>query len=515
MNTLPLVLDLIIAQALLGAFDTLYHHELRAALPQQPSAALELQIHAGRSFVYGLLFVGLAWLAWGGVWLLLLAAMLLTEVILTLWDFLVEDRSRILPPAERVLHTIMALNGGAAFALLCLFAPIWWKLPNRLQLTTHGWQSFVLTVFAGGVVASAVRDARAGAALRRRGRRTPDIRFAPAAQSLLITGGTGFIGQGLCRALLADGHELTLLARDPLKTAYLFGGRVHCVTQLYDLDPGTRFDVVMNLAGERILGPRWTPARRRKLIESRIGTTGSLVAWIGQATHKPRLMISASAVGYYGVQDPSDPAVLTEAAAGRQDFVSEICRRWEDAARGVSTYGVPLAILRLGIVLGHQGALPLMRLPFLAGMGGRLGSGRQVVSWIHIEDVLDAIAHIMANPNARSVEGIYNLTAPQPATQSEFARTLARVLHRPSLLPTPAGILRLILGEQAMLLLEGQRASPARLLKDSYRFHFPELEAALRDLCCVAASGDPLGDRGLQADVSQANTRSLANRESR
>ena len=486
MNTLPLVLDLIIAQALLGAFDTLYHHELRAALPQQPSAALELKIHAGRSFVYGLLFVGLAWLAWGGVWLLLLAAMLFTEVVLTLWDFLVEDRSRILPPAERVLHTIMALNGGAAFAFLCLFAPIWWRLPNRLQFTTHGWQTIVLSVFAVGVVASALRDGRAGSALRQRSERTPDIHFARAAQSLLITGGTGFIGQELCRALLADGHELTLLARDPLKTAYLFDGRVHCVTRLDDLDPGTRFDVVINLAGERILGPRWTPARRQKLVDSRVGTTSGLVAWIARATHKPRLMISASAVGYYGVQDPGDPTVLTETAAGQQDFVSEICQHWEDAARGVFIYSVPLAILRLGIVLGHQGALPLMRLPFLAGVGGRLGSGRQVVSWIHIEDVLGAIAHIMANPNARNAEAIYNLTAPQPVTQNEFARTLARVLHRPSLLPMPAGVLRLILGEQAMLLLEGQRACPARLEEDSYHFHFPQLEPALRDLCVAS-----------------------------
>lgn len=486
MNTLPLVLDLIIAQALLGAFDTLYHHELSAALPRQPGAALELKIHSGRSFVYGVLFVGLAWLAWEGVWLLLLAAMLLTEVVLTLWDFLEEDRSRILPPAERVLHTIMALNGGAAFALLCLFAPIWWRLSNRLQFITHGWQSIVLSLFAAGVVASAIRDARAGSTLDRR-RRTPDIKFAPAAQSILITGGTGFIGQELCRALLADGHELTLLVRDPLKTAYLFGGRVHCVTRLDDadggLDPGTRFDVVINLAGERIIGPRWTSARKRKLIESRVGTTLALAGWIGRATHKPGLMISASAVGYYGVQAQGDATALTETAARREDFVSEIARQWEEAAQTVARHHVPLAVLRLGVVLGHQGALPLMRLPFLAGMGGRLGTGRQVMSWIHIDDVLNIIAHIMANPNASAVAGVYNVTAPQPVTQMEFARILARVLHRPSLLPTPAALLRLVLGEQAMLLLEGQRVSPARLEKEGYRFHFWQLEAALRDLC--------------------------------
>lgn len=485
MNTLPLVLNLIIAQALLGAFDTIYHHELRAALPRQTGAALELKIHASRSFVYGVLFVGLAWLAWGGVWLLLLAAMLLTEVVLTLWDFLEEDRSRILPPAERVLHTIMALNGGAAFAFLCLFAATWWRLPSRLQFITHGWQSIVLSVFAVCVVASAIRDARAGSALRRRSGQAADLKFGATAQSVLITGGTGFIGQALCRALLADGHELTLLARDPLKTSYLFGGRVHCVTRLDDasLDPGTRFDVVINLAGERILGPRWTTARKHKLIESRAGTTSALVAWIGRATHKPRLMISASAVGYYGVQAQTDSTVLPETAARGGDFASELCEQWEDAAQSVASHGVPLAILRFGIVLGHQGALPMMRLPFLAGLGGRIGSGRQVMSWIHIDDVLDIIAHIMANPNPRSAAGVYNLTAPDPVTQTEFAKTLARVLRRPSLLPAPAALLRLFLGEQAMLLLEGQRVRPARLEEEGYQFHFPQLEPALRDLC--------------------------------
>jgi uncharacterized protein (TIGR01777 family) len=315
----------------------------------------------------------------------------------------------------------------------------------------------------------------------------PNIKFAGGAQSLLITGGTGFIGQELCRALLADGHELTLLARDPSKAAHLFGGRVHCVTALNDadagLDPSSRFDVVINLAGERILGPRWTPARKRKLIESRVGMTRSLVDWIARATHKPRLMISASGVGYYGFQAQSDPTTLTESAASSADFVSELARQWEAAAQAVASHGVPLALLRLGVVLGHQGALPMMRLPFLAGVGGRLGSGRQVISWIHINDVLNAIAHIMGNPDSRCVVGVYNLTAPQAVSQNEFAKSLARVLHRPSLFPTPAALLRLILGEQAMLLLEGQRVSPARLEKEGYRFLFSQLEPALQDLC--------------------------------
>ena len=310
-----------------------------------------------------------------------------------------------------------------------------------------------------------------------------NLRFAATAQSLLITGGTGFIGQELCRALLADGHELTLLSRDPLKTTHLFGGRVHCITKMDDLDPGTRFDVVINLAGERILGPRWSTDRRRKLIESRVGITRSLVEWIAQSTNKPRLMISASAVGYYEVQPEDDPTALGEDAPSRPDFVSEICRQWENAAQPVSNYGVSLAVLRFGVVLGHKGALPVMRLPFLLGLGGRLGNGRQVMSWVHIKDVLGSIAHIISNSTARSVDGTYNVIAPQAVTQGEFAKTLGRVLHRPAVLPMPAGVMRFILGEQATILLTGQRAYPAHLERDGYQFRFPQLESALRDLC--------------------------------
>jgi len=483
MNTLPLVLNLVIAQGLMGAFDTLYHHELGEALPQQPSAAVELRIHAGRSLVYGILFLGLAWLVWGGVWLVALVFMLLTEVVLTLWDFLVEDRSRLLPPAERVLHTILALNGGAALALLCLFAPLWWKLPSRLQLTSHGWQSIVLSAFAVGVLASALRDARAGSALDQRAQRSPSIHFAATPQSLLITGGTGFIGQELCRVLLAEGHELTLLVRDPIKTSYLFGGRVHSITRFDELDPGTRFDVAINLAGERILGPRWTAARRRKLIESRVGITRSLVAWIAGATHKPRLLISASGVGYYGTQPQDDQASLNEDALVRPDFLSDLCRQWEEAARGATQHGVPVAVVRFGVVLGHQGALPLMRLPFLFGLGGPMGTGRQIISWIHVDDVLGIIAHLISGSDPQSIQGPFNATAPDPVPQREFARTLARVLHRPSIMPTPAFALRCLLGEQSVMVLEGQRVWPARLQQSGYQFRFPSLEAALHDLC--------------------------------
>src|SRR5262249_13207841 len=244
-----------------------------------------------------------------------------------------------------------------------------------------------------------------------------------APQRLLITGGTGFIGQLLCEALLRQGHEITLLVRDPLKAAHQFQGKAHCVTTLADLSPDTEFDAVVNLAGERVLGPRWTAKRRNRLVASRVNTTQAVVAWIAGASHKPRLMISASAIGYYGVQRPDDTTAQTEDSQPQHDFLSELCQAWEEAARKVTQYGVAVAVLRFGLVLGHQGALPRMRLPFKLGLGGPIGSGRQVVSWIHVEDVVGAIAWAIANPDSHAVEGTYNLTAPQAVAQKEFAKT--------------------------------------------------------------------------------------------
>lgn len=482
MNTLTIALNLLIAQGLLGAFDVLFHHEMRAALPQQVSAATELRIHAVRSMLYGILFAGLAWFTWGGLWLGVLAGIILIEVLLTLWDFVVEDSSRLLPPSERVLHTILAINGGAIIALLCLQLPVWWTLPNNLIFVSHDWQSIVLSVLAFGVNVSGVRDGCAAHALRRRCNEAPRVHFVHAPQHILITGGTGFIGQILCRALLADGHELTLLVRNPLKAAYLFNGRVRSITTLDQLNPEICIDAVINLAGERIVGWRWTTARKQALITSRVDTTRALVEWIARARHKPRLMISASAVGYYGVQSQSDPTVLKEDTPGQPVFVSELCQHWEAAAREVSQYGIPLAVLRLGLVFGYQGVLPAMRAPFMFGIGGSIGEGRQVMSWVHIDDVLGVMAHLMNNTDPKQIQGVYNVTAPQPITQREFAHTLGRVWHRPSVFTTPAVLFRWLLGEQATLMLDGQRVAPAKLEHSGYRFLFPQLEVALQDL---------------------------------
>ncbi len=302
-------------------------------------------------------------------------------------------------------------------------------------------------------------------------------------EHLLITGGTGFIGRALCHHLLARGHTLTLYVRDPRKAAALYGDRVRCVTAWAELDPGTRVDVVINLAGEPVVGPRWTPRRQAVLEASRSGVTQGLVAWLAGLQHKPRLLLSTSAIGYYGVQATGDPAALAEDAPPQPIFMSTLCQHWENSARAAQAVGVPVGLLRLGVVLGHGGALPGMVMSLRLGLGVVLGSGRQVVSWIHLDDVLGAVTHLMALPRTQA-SGPFNLTAPQPVTYADLMRAAARVLRRRLLLPVPAFVLRAVLGEQAGLLVEGQRVQPARLLASGYAFRHPEVEGALRQ--CLA-----------------------------
>ncbi|NYE64031.1 uncharacterized protein (TIGR01777 family) [Duganella sp. 1224] len=301
---------------------------------------------------------------------------------------------------------------------------------------------------------------------------------ADGARAFLITGATGFVGQHLVRTLLRDGHRVTVLTRQPARAAALFDGRVDCVTDMAQLPPSRRFDVVVNLAGARILGWRWTAARRAVLRHSRIGLTNKVVAWIAAAEHKPALLLSASAIGYYGVQPRGDATELTERDGPQPVFMSDLCREWEEAARAAEAHGVKVACMRFGLVLGRQGALPMMLLPVRLGLGGPLAGGTQWLSWIHIDDLVAAIAHLCRSGGS----GSYNFTAPECVPQAQFSRVAASLLHRPFGLPMPGWPMRLALGEQADLLLEGQRVAPARLLDNGFVFTYPALREALRSL---------------------------------
>ncbi|MFZ6735563.1 TIGR01777 family oxidoreductase [Undibacterium sp. Ji42W] len=485
MSTHLIALQLMAAQGLLGAFDTLYHHELTEALPQRASARTELGIHATRAIIYSLLFVGLSAWAWHGAWAIVLLLVFGVEIVLTLWDFVIEDQTRLLPATERVTHTVLAINGGAFITLLILNTPEWFAAPTQMLWQPQGWLSVLLALCGVGVGASGIRDGLAALHLRKiaiKERQASMVHFSDKSEQVLVTGATGFIGSLLVKALLADGQQVTILSRNPKQASWKFDGKARVITSMQELPANHRIDVLINLAGARILGWRWSEKRKAELRLSRTGLTKDITAWISRAESKPRLLLAASAIGYYGIQAPGDDRELTESAAPQAIFMSELCQEWEQANQTACTYDVKVAKMRFGVVLGQQGALGMMLLPIKLGLGGALGTGKQWQSWIHVHDVLRGIAHLWQHEASLPLDSAYNFTAPEVVTQKQFSTIAANVLHRPSLFPTPGWPMRLMLGEQADLLLEGQRVVPTKLLEGGFVFDYPDLRSALINL---------------------------------
>jgi uncharacterized protein (TIGR01777 family) len=286
----------------------------------------------------------------------------------------------------------------------------------------------------------------------------------------LITGGSGFIGSALCRSLVADGHRVTVLTRNIERAR----GRVPEAVFLIDrLDFAEDVDAVVNLAGENLAGGRWTAARKHEFLGSRIGTTKRLLDWIDRQERAPTVLVSGSAIGWYGPR--GDEEVDEDADAGN-DFSAHLCRDWEAEAIKAETLGVRVCRLRTGIVLGADGgALKKMLLPFRAGIGGRMGTGRQWMSWVARADLVALIRWLIDHDSAR---GAYNGTAPTPVTNAEFARSLGAALNRPALLSTPAFALKILFGEMADILLTGQRVVPKHASAEGFKFKYPDLALA-------------------------------------
>jgi len=298
---------------------------------------------------------------------------------------------------------------------------------------------------------------------------------------ILIAGGSGFLGSHLSTTLAAAGHTISILTRQPSPVPSR-STRLIPWTPTGSSTPWAStvgpVDAVINLAGASIADGRWSAARKAALVSSRLDATRALVHFIRQASPAPAVFISASAVGYYGNRGDDE---LTEADLPGDDFLAQLCTDWEAAALDAKSPATRVVRIRTGLVLdADAGALPRMLLPFRMGLGGPLGSGRQFMSWIHRDDWVGLISWILGND---SVDGALNATAPNPVTNADFGRTLGRVLRRPAIMPAPAFVLNLALGEMAeALLLFSQRVRPARALAGGYRFARPTLDAALADL---------------------------------
>lgn len=327
---------------------------------------------------------------------------------------------------------------------------------------------------------------------------------------IIITGGTGLIGRALCKTLAADGHEIIVLSRNPDKVKGMPNG-----VQIQKWDGaspagwGSLVDgagAIVNLAGEGIADGRWSKERKQLIRQSRVAAGTAVTEAIKGAANKPQVLIQASAVGYYGGATGNE--VITETHSPGNDFLSKVCFDGEISTASVSRLGVRRAIVRTGIVLSLEGgAFPKQLLPFKMYAGGPVGSGKQWVPWIHVDDEVRAIQYLIANPQA---EGAFNLAAPNPVTNKEFGQLIGEVLGRPSFMPAPDFALKTFFGEMSTILLEGQRVVPKKLLDLGFEFRYPTAREALAALLRPSGTGQggtprtEMSERAVTASTSAA-----------
>jgi uncharacterized protein len=297
---------------------------------------------------------------------------------------------------------------------------------------------------------------------------------------VVITGGTGLIGRTLAEDFAKDGHEVYVLSRsipndqnvqDGIKRVKWDGRTAKGWGHYVD-----GADAVVNLAGENLSAGRWTEKRKRAILQSRIDAGQAVVEAFEQASQKPPVLVQASAVGRYGINPPD---VVDETSSFGSDFLSGVCRQWEESTKSVERMGVRRVVIRMGVVLSDQGgAFPRLILPFKFFVGGALGTGKQWLSWVHLQDEVRAIRFLIEQP---AVIGPFNISA-EPVTNQEFARIAGSVMHRPAFFSAPAFVIRTLFGEMSTVILDGQRVSSAKLQNLGFSYNFPDVESALKDL---------------------------------
>lgn len=293
---------------------------------------------------------------------------------------------------------------------------------------------------------------------------------------ILITGGTGLIGRHLIPRLLELGHRIIVVTRSPEKARQLLDARVELWKGLNECSNLDGIDAVINLAGEPIADKRWTEEQKQRLCNSRWQITQKLVELIAASNMPPAILISGSAAGYYG---DLGEVVVTEEEPPHNEFTHKLCARWEQIACGAQSDSTRVCLLRTGVVLAPKGGiLGKMVPPFKLGLGGPIGSGRQYLAWVHIDDMVNGILWLLDN----DLRGPFNMVSPYPVRNEQFAHALGHALHRPAVLRAPATAVRLLMGESSVLVLGGQRALPKRLEDAGFAFRWYDLEEALADV---------------------------------
>src|ERR1700722_869684 len=357
-RVMTLLLWILIAiQIAMGAFDTFYHHEMTERLAWRPSQRHELRLHGVRNLVYALLFLILGWSEVHGYLAMMVIAVLGAEVVITLMDFVEEDISRKLPPSERINHTLLALNYGAILVLLMPVLIEWAGQRTAVTSAFYGFWSILAVASAAGVSLFGLRDLAASRRLARLSGRSVSgiVAGLPGRQTILVTGATGIIGSRLVSSLIDAGHHVFALVRNPLKVDALHPP-ITLITKLDQVADDAKIDAIVNLAGEPIGNGLWTEAKRRKILDSRIGMTNDVVRLIGRLERRPGVLVSGSAIGWYGLWQDQP---LTESAKAHACFSHELCEDWEKQASRATEYGVRVVHLRTGLVVGtEEGVLP-------------------------------------------------------------------------------------------------------------------------------------------------------------
>lgn len=295
-------------------------------------------------------------------------------------------------------------------------------------------------------------------------------------KTILVTGGSGFIGRNLCKRLVDKLEQLIVLSRNPVEAAKVLPNSVKIISDLTQINQPV--DILVNLAGEPIADKRWSEKRKAAISQSRIYNTQLLFEHFKASDTSPSVVISGSAVGYYGGGLANNQSV-TENGAVEPNFSSKLCADWENAAQLFDQLGSRVCLLRTGIVLGEQGALSKLLPAFRLGLGGPIATGKQWMPWIHIEDMVEIIIYAIQN----DIDGPINCTAPQPVTNREFAKTLGKVLKRPAIAPMPAAMVKLLFGQMGdELMVQGQSVIPQKLQQKGFQFKYSQLESALVEI---------------------------------